>query len=63
MNSKVEQVPANQILEEYLTGRGMDNSRGTAVAVNNCVIARNEWRGCVLHENDKILIIHATQGG
>jgi len=63
VNSKVEQVPSNQILEEYLKGRGMDTSRGAAIAVNNCVIARNEWRGCILHENDQILIIQATQGG
>ena len=63
VNSKIEKVPSNLKLEEYLMERGMGALAGTAVAVNDCVISRDEWQSCLLHENDKILIIRATQGG
>ena len=36
---------------------------GIAIAVNNEVISKNDWREYMLQENDKILIITATQGG
>ncbi|WP_118949686.1 sulfur carrier protein ThiS [Taibaiella helva] len=37
--------------------------KGTAVAVNNKVIARQERDGFLLQPGDHILIIKATQGG
>ena len=63
VNNKVEVVEANLKLSEFLSTKALDNSRGTAVAVNEAVIAKNQWQHYVLHENDKILIIRATQGG
>ncbi len=39
------------------------NSKGTAVAVNNSVVSKPEWETFLLKENDKVLIIKATQGG
>ncbi len=40
-----------------------DKQNGVAVAVNNNVIPKKEWTNCLLKEQDKILIIKATQGG
>lgn len=36
---------------------------GIAIAVNNKVVPRTEWDTFILAENDKVIIIHATQGG
>ncbi|WP_159023396.1 sulfur carrier protein ThiS [Formosa sp. L2A11] len=36
---------------------------GIAVAVNNTVIPKNNWKKTRVLNNDNILIIQATQGG
>jgi len=36
---------------------------GIAIAVNDEVVSKNNWKTISLNENDKILIITATQGG
>ena len=41
----------------------MLEKKGIAVAVNNVVVAKNAWSGFELKENDKILVIKASQGG
>ena len=63
VNSKPVTIEANLKLSEYLNENALRDARGTAVAVNECVISRKAWQSYVLHENDKILIIRATQGG
>ncbi|MFQ5334608.1 MAG: sulfur carrier protein ThiS [Flavobacteriales bacterium] len=53
--------PANvQVLLEALSIPG---GRGQAVAVNDTVVPKAEWETHLLKENDRILIIKATQGG
>ncbi|MCL3780847.1 sulfur carrier protein ThiS [Prolixibacteraceae bacterium JC049] len=42
---------------EYATQKGI------AVAVNNSVIRKHDWESHQLQENDKVLIVSATQGG
>lgn len=37
--------------------------QGIAVAINLKVISKNTWNKHLLNENDKIIIIKATQGG
>ncbi len=41
----------------------MPNTNGIALAVNEKVIPKTEWNNFQLNDNDKILIIKATQGG
>jgi sulfur carrier protein len=36
---------------------------GIAVAVNNSIVLKQLWGSKTLSENDKVLIIQATQGG
>lgn len=36
---------------------------GIAVAINNTVIPKSNWKNHPLNETDEILIISATQGG
>ncbi len=47
------------LLEHYQ----LQKSNGIAVAVNEEVIAKEDWEAFLLSENDRILIIKATQGG
>lgn len=37
--------------------------KGVAVAVNNKVIPKNNWDAKIVSDNDRVLIIKATQGG
>lgn len=41
----------------------LDEKKGIAVALNEEVIPRASWAQTPLKENDKILVITATQGG
>ena len=63
VNDKLESVEDDLKLSEFLNNKSLYQSKGTAVAVNECVIAKNDWQKFVLQENDQILIIRATQGG
>ena len=50
-------------LEELLTELNMLTQKGIAVAVNGEVIPKNSWSNYKLNEQDKLIIIKATQGG
>ena len=63
VNRKEVLVRSSLNLEEYLKASNLSDVRGIAVAVNERVIAKKLWQSLVLQENDKILIIRATQGG
>jgi sulfur carrier protein len=47
----------------HLLSKTMSNTNGIAVAVNNAVVAKNDWNTFQLNDNDKVIIIKATQGG
>ena len=42
---------------------GLTSRPGIAIAVNQQIIPKSAWSDYVLHENDQVTIIHATQGG
>jgi len=50
-------------LQQVLEEQHLHEQRGIAVAVNNNVIPKAEWQQKTLADNDKIVIIRATQGG
>lgn len=52
-------TPLQLVLEED----GFLLKRGIAVAVNNQVVPKSAWPSFELKENDKILVIQASQGG
>ena len=41
----------------------IDASRGIAVAINNIIVPKKEWNDHLVKDNDKIILIKATQGG
>ena len=50
-------------ISELVQSLSMVSTNGIALAVNEKVISKSEWEKFELKENDKILLIKATQGG
>ena len=50
-------------IDMLLDNIGLNEKKGIAVAVNYEVIPKKDWDNNYLKENDKILVIRATQGG
>lgn len=62
VNDKPVEVAAGSNVEQLL--QTMDiRSRGTAVAVNDKIVKRDNWSETTLCEGDSILIISAAYGG
>ena len=50
-------------ISELVQSLQMTSTNGIALAVNEKVISKSDWEKFQLNDNDKILIIKATQGG
>ncbi len=62
INEEAVAVSPNTTLKQLLEEK-VDDTQGMAVAVNNAVVAKADWSSFLLQENDKVLLIVATQGG
>lgn len=47
----------------FLVEKEIADKSGIAVALNEDVIQKDHWEETLLSENDRILVITATQGG
>lgn len=63
VNDEFHEVSDQINIALFLSEVGFPCSSGIAVAVNSRVVKKNEWEKFYLTENDKVLIIKATQGG
>lgn len=63
INNKDFQLTPSSNIAAALQSVGIPAGNGTALAVNSNVIPRAQWDTHILNENDKIMIIKATQGG
>ncbi|MFK7799660.1 MAG: sulfur carrier protein ThiS [Aureispira sp.] len=63
VNKNKQQHASSLSLLELLQQLNKAEQSGIAVAVNNQVIPKNNWSNQVLHDQDSITIITATQGG
>ena len=63
VNNIAHEAADNQLLSDLLAARGITEPRGIAVAVNDAVVPRADWPTHQLHEQDRVTIIRATQGG
>jgi|Deesub1362B_J571_1020462.scaffolds.fasta_scaffold01224_3 sulfur carrier protein len=63
LNDKKIEFSGPLTLKEALEQQGIRQVRGIAVAVNDRVVPKSEWETYHLQENDRILVIQATQGG
>jgi len=50
-------------LAQFLKQAGIFEAKGVAVALNQEVVAKEDWDEYQLQPNDQILIIEPTQGG
>ena len=62
VNNEPKQFSGKNI-SELIHLLNIPTTNGIAFAVNEKVIPKNEWEKFQLKDNDKILIIKATQGG
>jgi sulfur carrier protein len=63
INQEVRQFPDNSSLCEILSLLEINNFNGLAVAVNNHVIPKSEWKVYRPAGTDDVTIIRAVQGG
>jgi sulfur carrier protein len=54
-----EHTSIQLVLKDFLG----DAQKGIAVAVNETVVPKGQWENYELKDNDKVLVIRATQGG
>ena len=62
VNDKEQNLNGENSLENLISKTILD-TKGIAVAVNNSVILKINWKKFQLKESDKVIIIKATQGG
>ncbi|MGR5066650.1 sulfur carrier protein ThiS [Photobacterium sp. DNB22_13_2] len=62
VNDKPVEVPAGQSLNALLIQLDMP-LQATAVALNEDIVARNEWETTVLSTGDRIALFQAIAGG
>ena len=63
INEKPEIINENLLTVADLLSMKNINSGGTAVAVNNHLVTRNQWEQHELKDGDRITIISAAYGG
>jgi sulfur carrier protein len=63
INNEMIETREQILLSEFLDSAGIRSERGVALALNEVVIPKSSWHEKELMENDKILVIRASQGG
>lgn len=63
VNDKPTEVKQNTSINSLLKLMNIESFQGIAIGINDQVIPRNEWELNLLKENDKVLLIRASQGG
>jgi sulfur carrier protein len=63
INNKKKELQNQTTLQSLVFGLKLESSKGIAIAVNQEVIPKVNWDKYQVQENDKIMIIRATQGG
>jgi sulfur carrier protein len=63
LNNQEIALKENVSLEQLFRQLNIKAATGVAVAVNESIIPKKDWASHSVNENDKILVITATQGG
>jgi sulfur carrier protein len=63
INDQAYALGNDKTLAMVFESNNIATPKGIAVAVNSVVVPRTKWTDFEIKENDKILIIKATQGG
>ncbi|MBN8702955.1 MAG: sulfur carrier protein ThiS [Bacteroidetes bacterium] len=62
-NGEIIETTENKPLSNLLSEKNLLAKNGIAIALNSKVIPKLKWDTTLLNNNDKILVITATQGG
>lgn len=62
VNGMPQEITENTNLKE-LVDSILNDTKGVAIAINDNVISKSQWFDTKFNENDKVLVIKATQGG
>ena len=62
-NSESVAIDDNISLHGLLVSKNFVTKTGIAVAVNNTVVGKQDWKSHILKEGDEVLVISATKGG
>lgn len=63
LNNNPISINENSSLLDLLSTKGLDNKKGIAVAIDQSIVSKKEWSSTRLSDQNKIVIITATQGG
>ena len=63
INDTPRELPEGTSLATLLRELNLQETKGWAFAVNDCVVPKSSLEDTILECGDKILLIQATQGG
>jgi sulfur carrier protein len=63
VNRQPFSLPESATIGHLLSALLQVSASGTAVAVNQSVVAKPDWEKHVLQAGDQVMLIKATQGG
>lgn len=63
VNNKPHSFKKELNIQELLNQLKLPSQEGIAVAINQAVVPKTEWSDVQLADQDKVMIITATQGG
>ena len=63
LNDQRVEIEQSLSLDSLFKKMKINAATGVAVAVNEMIIPKKDWLSHSIKENDKILVITATQGG
>lgn len=64
INNQTKQFATDSLTVQTLLDLEIpEKQNGIALAINNTVIPKSDWKSHLIKETDDILIISATQGG
>ncbi len=63
VNEEIHELEKGSSLLDLLLLLGLDGKKGLALSLNDSVVPRADFPHSELVEGDRVLLIHATQGG
>ena len=63
VNNKPHTLSEKSTIQELLNQLDLPSQQGIAVAINQAIIPKTDWENTQLSNQDKVMIITATQGG
>lgn len=63
VNDQLQEIPDQSSVLQLLQSMEISHLGGLAIAVNNCIIRKENWPSQLLQPNDILVLIRASQGG